>query len=149
MKKYILILSAIAFGFTACNQNKPKEASEVLNETNASKECYLATSGKDSSSISFDNKNGEVTGILNFNFLEKDDTNGEIKGSFKGDTLFVDYVFQAEGTTSKNPLVFLKKGDKLQQGYGVIETYLGRTYFKNHAEIKFEDGFLYEPIDCQ
>lgn len=151
MKKYILMLTAFALGFTACNQNKPQETSNSSTQINkeAVKECYLATSGKDSASICLDNINGKVIGTLNFNFLEKDDSNGDIKGAFVGDTLFVDYVFKAEGTLSKNPLVFLKKGNNLQQGYGEIVTYLGKTYFKNHSEIKFEEGFLFTPVDCK
>ncbi len=150
MKTFISILSAIAFLFTACNQNQPKSTTEttadVVKET---MQCYQGLSGKDSVAMSIDNIDGKIAGTLAFNFLEKDDSNGDIKGSFSGDTLFVDYVFNAEGTVSKNPLVFLKKGNDLQQGYGEIVTYLGKTYFKDHSAIKFEQGFLFQPIDCK
>lgn len=150
MKTFFTLLSASAIIFTACNQNKPKETSTTEESVAKTvKECYLATSGKDSASMSFDNTNGQVTGMLAFNFYEKDDANGEIKGKFTGDTLFVDYNFQAEGKTSKNPLVFLKKGNDFQQGYGEIVTYLGKTYFKDHSAIKFSEGFLFKPVDCK
>lgn len=151
MKTLITILSATAFIFVACNQNKPTETAESTNQSAAEsvKTCYLATSGKDSVTMSFNNDNGSVTGALAFDFYEKDDLRGEIKGFFKGDTLFVDYTFKAEGTVSKNPLVFLKQGNELQQGSGDIETYVGKTYFKDHSAIKFDEGFLFKPVDCK
>ncbi len=149
MKTFITLLSASVFLFVACNQNKPTESAEAITQDSTTvKECYEATVKTDSASISYEVVDGKVTGNLAFNFAEKDDSNGIIRGSFSGDTLFVDYFFKAEGVDSKNPLVFLKSGDDLKQGYGEIVTYLGKTYFKDHSQIKFEDGFLFKPIDC-
>lgn len=145
MKTFIAFLSAAALLATACTQNKPKEATD--SETTS--ECYLAVSNADSAFLSFENVDGKVNGKLAFNFSEKDDSEGVIKGEFKGDTLFVDYTFTAEGVLSKNPLAFLRSGNNLEQGHGVILTYLGKTYFKDHSEIKFEDGFLFEPTECE
>ena len=147
MKTLITLLAATAIIAVACTQNKPKETAEANVEM--AKACYLATSGLVSVTMSIDETEVGVTGALAFNFLEKDDLRGEIKGFFSGDTLFVDYTFKAEGTVSKNPLVFLRKGDTLQQGSGEVETYLGKTYFKDHAAIKFDEGFLFKPTDCE
>lgn len=151
MKNFFTLLSTTVVLFTACNQNKPTQntATSPDNTAKTIKECYLATSGKDSATISFDNTNGEVTGKLAFNFFEKDDSNGDIKGSFIGDTLLVDYVFMAEGRTSKNPMIFLKSGNELKQGYGEITTYLGKTYFTDRSKVNFETGFLFKPVDCK
>ena len=146
MKAYLSILSASALLFVACTQNKPKETTETT--ATKAKVCYLAISGQDSAKMSIDETEVGVTGALAFNFLEKKDLNGEIKGFFSGDTLFVDYTFKLEGTVSKNPLVFLRKGDTLQQGNGIVETYLGKTHFKDHSVIKFKEGFLFKPTDC-
>lgn len=150
MKTFITLLSATAFLFAACSQNQPKQATETTTENaKVITQCYQGLSGKDSVNMTINNMDGKVTGTLAFNFLEKDDSNGDIRGSFSGDTLFLDYVFKAEGTVSKNPLVFLKKGDDLQQGYGDIVTYLGKTYFKDHSTIKFDQGFLLKSVDCK
>lgn len=139
---------------TGCNQNQQQSndtdtAVIAESEDALAMECFEATVGKDSASLSINNLNGKITGLLSFNFFEKDDSQGEIKGEFKGDTLFVDYTFNAEGQVSKNPLVFLQKDGKLIQGYGEIKTYLGKTYFTDHASLKFEDGFTFEPTDCK
>ncbi|HEX7367478.1 MAG TPA: hypothetical protein VF273_10305 [Pelobium sp.] len=151
MKTFIIALSASVLCFAACNQNKPTDSTtaDMQDTTTSDKQCYQAVVKTDSASLSYQIVHGKVIGTLAFNFAEKDDSHGDIKGEFKGDTLFVDYVFQAEGTTSKNPLVFLKSGNDLKQGYGEITTYLGKTYFKDRSQLKFEDGFLFKPVACQ
>lgn len=151
MKTFITALTASVFLIAACNQNKPTEntADSAQDSTATAKQCYEATVKTDSASLSYEIIHDKVVGKLAFNFAEKDDSNGDITGYFSGDTLFVDYVFQAEGTTSKNPLAFLKSGNDLKQGYGEITTYLGKTYFKDRSAIKFDQGFLFKPIDCK
>ncbi|WP_442794334.1 hypothetical protein [Pelobium manganitolerans] len=152
MKSIFFSALAAALALTACNQNKTANSgADSLATSNADtlKECYLATSGKDSAMLHINQLNGKVTGTLTYNFFEKDDADGDIKGSFSGDTLFVDFTFKAEGTVSKNPQAFLKKDGKLYQGYGNIESYMGRTYFKGHSQIKFDQGFVFDAIDCK
>lgn len=154
MKTFGITLLLSSMLFIGCNQNQSKsqeaDSSIVAESKDAlAMECFEATVGKDSASLKINNLNGKITGLLAFNFFEKDDSNGEIKGEFKGDTLFVDYTFKSEGNISRNPLVFLKKDDKLIQGYGEIETYLGKTYFKDHSLIQFKDGFTFEPVECK
>ncbi len=155
MKKSVfaaLFISASVW--MACNQNQPQTAQTdsagvAESEDALASQCFNAVVGKDSASLKINNLDGKITGQLAFNFFEKDDSEGEIKGEFKGDTLFVDYTFKAEGTVSKNPLSFLKKDGKLYQGYGEIESYLGKTYFKEHAAISFDKGFVFEESECK
>lgn len=147
-----LLLAGILL--TGCNQNQQKtndnDTSIIAESSDAlAMECFEAVVGQDSAYLRINNLDGKITGLLNFNFFEKDDSNGDIKGEFNGDTLFVDYTFKTEGTISKNPLVFLRKEGKLIQGYGEIQTYLGKTYFKDHAALKFQDGFTFEPVECK
>lgn len=147
MKKLFIISFAVgATILYSCSQNKQKL--ESTQEEITEQACYQAVVGKDSAALIINQVNDKIDGELSFNFFEKDDTQGKIKGEFKGDTLFVDYDFSAEGVNSRNPLVFLKKDGKLYQGYGEIETYLGKTYFKDHSALKFENGFVFEAVDC-
>jgi len=149
MKKSFLFLSAIAFSFVACNQN-PKQTGNAAEEDHSSHDqCYQSISNADTLDMHLHNHDGKVQGSLNFRFKEKQNTQGDIKGEFRGDTLFVDYTFTVGGTPSKNPLVFLKQGDDLSQGYGEIETYLGKTYFKPGAPTTFGNGFILKPTNCQ
>jgi hypothetical protein len=147
MKKLFIISSVVgATMLYSCSQNKQK--AENTQEDPIEHSCYQSVVGKDSAALTIHQINDKIEGELSFNFFEKDDSKGQIRGEFKGDTLFVDYDFSAEGVNSRNPLVFLKKDGKLHQGYGEIETYLGKTYFKDHSALKFENGFVFEAIDC-
>ncbi|WP_026905480.1 hypothetical protein [Pedobacter glucosidilyticus] len=152
-KSAIASLVVLASVWMACNQNQPStsqtDSTVTPSEDALETQCFTAVVGKDSASMKLNNLDGKISGQLAFNFFEKDDSDGEIKGEFKGDTLFVDYIFKAEGSISKNPLAFLKKDGKLYQGYGEIETYLGKTYFKEPAAINFDKGFVFEQDTCK
>lgn len=154
MKSLTTILLSCSILFLGCNQNQKSSSdsdSTLISESKDAMvlECFEAVVGQDSASLKINNLDGKITGLLAFNFFEKDDSSGDIKGEFKGDTLFVDYTFKSEGRISKNPLVFLNQDGKLVQGYGEIETYLGKTYFKDHSAIKFQDGFTFESVECK
>lgn len=156
MKKSIQLSFILLTGLIlSCNQNQTSSAgaedSKLIpeHEDALERQCFEAVSGRDTAILKLNNLDGKITGKLSFNFYEKDDSDGDISGEFKGDTLFVDYIFKSEGTISRNPQAFLKKDGKLYQGSGNIETYLGKTYFKNNADISFGDGFVFESKTCE
>lgn len=150
MKKSLFLSTVLgAFVIVSCNQNpKNTEHNHAAEDHSHHDECYLAVSGEDTVSMYYHNHGGKIQGTIDFKFKEKQSTNGDIRGEFKGDTLFVDYTFNVNNTPSRNPLVFLKKDGKLLQGFGDIETYLGKTYFKKDAPITFGEGFNFDRVDC-
>ncbi|MEO5911980.1 MAG: hypothetical protein ABIP95_13900 [Pelobium sp.] len=150
MKKSILFILPIAFALFSCNQNSKTATESNTNDSLGGEvQCYSAVNGADSATLKTSKKNGRIVGELAFNFSKKDDTQGTISGEFKGDTLFLEYSFIYKGTEYNNPQVFLKKGAKLLQGSGELETMLGRTYFKKDVPINFEEGFAFEPSNCK
>ncbi|ADY50598.1 hypothetical protein Pedsa_0009 [Pseudopedobacter saltans DSM 12145] len=149
MKKLFFISSIMSSVLLACNQN-PKQTQQATTEDHSMHDqCYQAITNADTLDMHIHNHDGKVQGSLAFRFKEKQNTQGDISGEFRGDTLFVDYSFDLNGTPSKNPLVFLKQGEELSQGYGEIETYLGKTYFKPGAQIDFGKGFNLKPTNCK
>lgn len=160
MKKTFYFFAFIASLFLfSCNQgtNKNSEKSAV----NSSDQCYVAIYETDTATLRVKTEaDGKVTGDLVIAFgelkpnaLEKVLNNGQIAGSFRGDTLFVDYSYTSGSinkTIFKNPLAFLKKGDKLILGVGDVETYVGKSYFVGDKPINFEIArFQFEPVDCK
>src|SRR5690606_8098358 len=90
-----------------------------------------------------------VIGEMFYNFYEKDGSFGSFEGIVKGDTIFGDYDFESEGTTSKRELIFLKKGNTLLQGYGDVEVDENNTtVFKKNARITFDEKFPLTVVDC-
>jgi len=146
-----------------CNQtsDKSEQADAAAAKADVAEQCYKAVFEKDTADMKLiTTAGGKVTGNLVMaygktrpNQIEQTVNNGEIKGSFKGDTLYVTYTYTT-GTINKtvytNPLAFLKKGDSLVMGVGDIETQMGRTYFVKGKPIDYEIGrFKFEPADCR
>lgn len=164
MKQIVYFLAFTAFLFVlSCNQDKSKskQTDKDIAKADISDQCFLAVHEKDTADLKIRTaKDGKVTGDLVIkygelkpNALEKGLNRGAIEGKFRGDTLFADYTFTSgtkDKTIYKNPLAFLKRGEQLILGVGEIETYVGRTYFKNDKPINFEIGkFRFEPVDCK
>lgn len=146
-----LIVPITILAILSCNSNsnKANQTDGADSTINAEMKCYEAISGIDSAFMTVTETSGKVEGDLLFKFENKKNTEGKIEGEFRGDTLFVDYNFTVDGVASKNPLAFLKKEHQLLQGSGEILTYLGRTYFKNDAEIDFTKGFVFDHVKCK
>lgn len=144
--------------FASCGQsndgNKDKDAAAAKADSLATKECYVAIDSNDKATLKLNTlSDGKVTGSLLIAYHEKGKNDGTLEGKFSGDTLFVDYTFKigAENPTEyKNPLAFLKKDGKLILGVGVIETYLGRSYFAKDKPVRFDKSkFTFDPAACE
>jgi len=150
-KPFLLFSSACLIVLAGCNSNTKnaeiKDSVEKFTMENAN--CYKAISNTDTATLNFDQDGKHVSGELAFNFKDKENTNGTIKGEFSGDTLFVGYTFMLKGKEFKNPQVFLKEGNNYIQGSGELEVYVGRTYFKKSVPINYKNGFVFEPTDCK
>jgi hypothetical protein len=154
MKKHYYLCSLVLISFAACTGNGTEKTTKAVTEDSVStKNCYLSIDGTDSSWLNLEtSKSGKVTGNLLIKFEKMPKNDGEISGTMKGDTLFVDYTFKVgeSDVVRKNPLALLKKDETLILGVGVIETSLGKSYFVKDKPIDFERGrFTYQPKDCQ
>ena len=153
MKK-ILILGIAFATFTSCK----KEEKEVVTENEmeqqevsiSSKDCYLYVKAKDTVRLTLITANGNnVSGDLVYSFFEKDKNSGTVSGMFKGDTLYADYTFQSEGTSSVRETVFLKKGTTLIEGYGEITEKDNKQVFKDKKTLKFEGNVILNKVECK
>lgn len=159
MKKSIVCyFTAAMLILAACNNTNTKSASTDSLGTDMdsilSSQCYMAVDGKDTAHLNLrSSQSGRVTGDMIFNYLFSPDNKGKIEGKFAGDTLFVDYTFTTgtyDKKINKNPMAFLKSGERLTVGVGAIETHLGRSYFVKNKPINFERGrFKFEPVECK
>ena len=154
MKKYFKTGFGLLFLFLAfsCGQNKQTQSTTKDEPKDTVKQCYTAVYEKDSAFLHLNLIDSTIAeGTLSVHYAEKPHNDGIVKGSFKGDTLFVDYAFKTGNNPQKfsNPLAFLKKGDTLMMGVGVIETYMGRSYFAKDKPLNFERGkFNFVPTVC-
>lgn len=149
------VAAAAAFFLFSCNQGakSPDKTAAAKADSLKKSDCFKAIDGNDTASLTMKTlSTGKTTGTLVINYLDKGKNDGQFEGTFKGDTLFVDYTFKigkSNPTVYKNPLAFLKKDGKLVLGVGQIETNLGKSYFVKGKPISFDRGrFTFEPADC-
>ncbi len=130
MKNQVLftILCAATL-FASCGQNtdgnKSKEAGAAKTDTVGTQECYVAIDSNDKATLKLSTlADGKVTGSLLIAYHEKGKNDGA--------------------------LAFLKKDGQLIMGVGVIETYLGRSYFAKDKPIRFDRSkFIFDPAACE
>ena len=110
--------------------------------------CYLYTHERDSVRLSITVANDSASGTLHFKNYQIDGSQGTVEGRFHGDTLFVIYDFQAEGTHNRTEEAFLKRGADLIRGVGDREP-VGNTYRStSRSAIDFEAGQIFQPVPC-
>jgi len=149
--KLHLALLLIPFAF-ACTSSDKK--AEIAKDSIVNKTCYAASYEKDSAAMIVTKMaSGKIEGSLLVKYASNPENNGQFKGKFSGDTLYVDYRFNTGGDKSKvftNPLAFLRKDGKLIMGIGQIETTLGRSYFVKGKPINYEAGkFTFVEVPCK
>lgn len=111
--------------------------------------CYKHVSGKDSVRIQLTGNGNNVTGELVYSFFEKDKNTGTLEGQMKGDTIFADYTFQSEGSTSVREIALLKRGDELVEGYGEVREQAGKMVFVNKSALNFDGKMILQETPCQ
>jgi hypothetical protein len=150
MKNRIAVLLVISTVFFSCKKTettvveKPTTP-EVYNKI--STECYAYTKGKDTITANLTIEGDSVNGNLAYKFFEKDKSSGPVVGTIKGDTLLLEYTFQSEGSQSILEVAFLRKNNKLTEGYGDIEDINGKVTFKNKKQLQFS-GTVLNKISC-
>ena len=148
----LLVLTAL---FSACQDNtKIKEEDKLdtkdTNNVSLNKACYQFIKDRDTISLTVQQMGKALSGDLSYRFYEKDKSSGKVSGKLIGDTLLMNYMFNAEGTSSIRQVAFLKKGNKLIEGYGDVEERNGSFVFKDIKGLNFnDDGTVLEKIDCE
>lgn len=150
MKKICITLGIGLFLFS-CASNKSKTTKDSIEKASImipKSSCYSSISSKDTILLKLEIFPNLVTGILKYNFFEKDKSQGSIEGKLIGDTIYADYSFTSEGKTSVREVAFLIKDNKVVEGFGDMTEQNGKLIFKNRKNINFSNGTHFNPIDC-
>ncbi|MEO6844003.1 MAG: hypothetical protein ABI184_02455, partial [Ginsengibacter sp.] len=111
--------------------------------------CYGLNNGKDTVLMKIKIDEGQVSGDLMYHYFEKDKNTGTLKGKMIGDTLLGTYTFMSEGKESVRPVVFLKNGNEMIEGYGKLDSTTGEPDLADRSAIKFDNKFILKQTDCQ
>lgn len=146
-----LVVSVCLF---ACQERTKVTGEKSKNDTAgtipvAEQACYTYVNGKDTADLTLITTGIVSTGELNYKWFEKDKNMGSIEGEMHGDTLIVNYTFNAEGQQSVRQVVFLKKGDQLLEGFGDVEERNGKTQFKDLKKLDFSKPIAFQKVACK
>jgi hypothetical protein len=148
MNKIIIPTLIIVFLSACINATTEQQSDITMYLTEDGETCYGFNNGKDSIKMSIEINDNKAKGNLNFNYHEKDANIGTFSGKLNGDTLWANYTFISEGIESKREVVFLKQEENWIQGYGNVTEEDGGFVFINHNDIRFDNTFILEKIDC-
>lgn len=148
--KYFLLLGALAFsaGCTTKKSEQTDTSQPVATNVVEAPACYSSVMGQDTMRLYLENTGEVVIGDLTYNFYEKDDNQGTLRGQMRGDTLLADYTFMSEGIESVRQIVFLKKDGGFVEGYGDAEDRDGKMIFTNTAALDFTSGTVFAKVPC-
>lgn len=143
-KNLYLIILLFPLIIMCKNSNKQGRSSVEKALAEAPQTHYLAVDGKDSAFLTLsDDTSKRIIGHLTIRYEEQAANDGTFGGSYRGDTLFVNYSFYLGRDSSRiftNPLAFLKSKDSVILGTGKIITNMGRSSLDTKAGISFKNG---------
>lgn len=159
---YFICLVAIITSIVSCNNQADTSSTTAVQDTikqdtaNPAENkvmvpvsgCYSWIKGKDTILLKVDQFPNVVTGILSYNFYEKDKSNGEIDGKLHNDTLIADYKFMSEGKPSVRQVAFLLQDSAAIEGTGEQEMQDDKMVFKNVNALDFKKGIKLKKIQC-
>ena len=119
-------------------------------EVSLSEACYIGIFNKDTVSVRLSFKDSlVVTGDLTYKLYEKDENQGTLSGTIKGDTLIADYTFTSEGVSSVRQVAFLRKDNILMEGFGEVIDTKGKMVFKDIQKLKFDNKRVLSKSNCE
>lgn len=148
MKTALLALLFFATLIVACQTSKEEKETDVKEKAETS-QCYLYQTEKDTVTLNIVLNGDQITGMLSYQFYEKDANRGSISGVFKGDTLIADYTFKSEGVESVRQVVFLKTDEGLEEGIGESVEVDGKSKFKDISSLKFSENLSLKKTSCR
>lgn len=151
--KNIFFYISITFLLASCHfdsKSTQTESKELIQpKHNSGRECFSSVMKRDSIWVRLEFSSHDVTGILIYDFNEKDQNHGTLQGTLKGDTLLATYNFHSEGKTSVREVAFLFNDDQLIEGFGEMDMKEDRQVFKERSNIDFSKGIEFQKIDCE
>ncbi|MBD0260004.1 MAG: hypothetical protein ICV83_30160 [Cytophagales bacterium] len=143
MGKAIFLLHFLCFS-NGCQPENPGNQTAV---TPGPGQCFTWSIGENTATAHLEIVGSQVKGTLEFDYAEKDDSQGKLNGTLNNDIIMAEYTFVSEGQESVMEVVFKLQGNKLIQGYAEMEEQGGKLVFKDGVKLSFQNTFV--RTNCQ
>jgi hypothetical protein len=149
MRNNQFMLALTMLILASCNVGtKENLTTENLIKANEPLNCYSYSKDSNNVLMKITIVDNLVSGDLFYQYFQKDKNTGKFKGEMSGDTLFAEYIFESEGTSSVREIAFLKNGNQCNEGFGDVQEKSGKMVFKNRNNLKFDNNMPLTKIDC-
>jgi len=153
MKKIILpaLITLLMF---SCNTTQKQQQKDTKADQHEAKimipksNCFVSISEKDSLWLKIEVFPNVATGMLHYQFYEKDNSKGTLEGKIVNNIFYGDYTYHSEGVQSVQEVAFLLSDSTATEGFGEMVEKDGKMEFKDSTKIDFSKGIKFHRIDC-
>ena len=110
--------------------------------------CYAHQTSNNLVLLKLNTVRPTVSGHLTYAIMGKDENEGTISGTMRGDTLFADYNFMSEGKRSVRQVAFLRKGHAFVEGYSDTEQKGDTVIFSKTDTLNFNGTMILTEVPC-
>lgn len=152
--KNIILPTLITLLLFSCNTSKKQHQEDAKSPNHEAKimipqsNCFVSISGKDSIWLKIEAFPNVATGMLHYQFYEKDISKGTLEGKIVNNIFYGDYSYHSEGMQSVREVAFLLSDSTATEGFGEMVEQNGKMKFKDSTKIDFSKGIKFHRIDC-
>jgi hypothetical protein len=133
----------------SCNSRDGKQKESDQQTQSNLVNCYRYTNDKDTIILRTINVGEAITGILTYNFYQKEKDYGTIRGGMRGNLLIVNFTSFSGENQSVRQVVFKKLGNDFIEGHGETEEMNDRVVYRNIDLLVFKDSVILLRVDCK
>ena len=151
------VFLGIVLLIVACN-NGNKTSSSVENEKadtlktaatdTISSGCFSQVVQKDTALLQLESNKGNISGVLTYNYFQKDRNDGTLKGEQTGEIIKGWYLFKSEGTMSVRQVSWKVAGNELWPAMGEIVEKNDPVVFKEPEKLRYDSAHPFKKIPC-
>ena len=157
MKTNSGLLLGVMLLISSCN-DKGKTSSSVLQDSasitktagadTAVSGCFSQVVRNDTALLELENNKGNVTGVLTYNYYQKDRNDGTLQGEQTGDIIKGWYLFKSEGVMSVRQVSWKINENELWPAIGEVAEKNDTTVFVQPDKLRYDSANAFRKIPC-
>ena len=157
MKAISGILPGVILLIGSCNDEGKTSSSVLRDSANNSKTavadtavsgCFSQVVKSDTALLQVENNKGNVTGVLTYDYYQKDRNDGTLQAEQTGDIIKGWYLFKSEGIMSVRQVAWKINGNELWPATGELAEKNDTTVFAEPDKLKFDSANAFRKIPC-
>jgi len=157
MKANSGILLGVILLIGSCNDEGKTSSSVLRDSANSSKPivadtivsgCFSQVVKSDTALLQVENNKGNVTGVLTYDYHQKDRNDGTLQAEQTGDIIKGWYLFKSEGIISVRQVAWKINGNELWPATGELSEKNDTTVFAEPDKLRFDSTNAFRKIPC-